>query len=112
MPKVRLTLKVPFLNLNRTKVEEFERLQALNTRIGNQILALPKAERLKLTSKNFSHIEIGSSWINQTIRNANAETKVREFKSLPLETNNQGWKLHKVGSTYSVSFSLSRGRSN
>jgi IS605 OrfB family transposase len=74
------------------------------------MLQLPKKERSKLSSKDFAAIEIGSMVINQTIRNANAETKVKQFKSLPLETNNQGWSIHKVGETYSVSFSLTRGR--
>lgn len=40
---------------------------------------------------------------------ANARTKVRQFRCLPLETNNQNWTLHKVGDTYSVSFGLRRG---
>ena len=104
------TLKLPFLRLNRAKAEEFARLQALNTSVANTILALPKGERRALTSKSFAHVEIGSAWMNQTIRNANARTKVKQFWCLPLETNNQNWTLHKVGDTYSVSFGLRRGR--
>jgi putative transposase len=111
MAKVSLTLKLPFLNLNCNKALEFKRLQALNTEVANQSLLLPKDERRKLTSKDFAHIGIGSIIINQTIRNANARTNAKKFKTLPLELNNQGWNLHKVGSTYSVSFSLIRGRS-
>ena len=84
-------------------------MQTLNTSVANTILTLPKAERRALTSKSFASIEIGSAWINQTIRNANAHTKVKQFRYLPLETNNQNWSLHKVGDTYSVSFSLRRG---
>src|SRR5919108_6118833 len=103
------TLTLPFLRLNRAKAEEFRRLQTLNTSVANAILALPKAERRTLTSKSFAHVEIGSAWINQTIRNANARTKVKQFRCLPLETNNQHWALHKVGDTYSVSFGLLRG---
>ena len=103
------TLKLPFLKLNRAKAEEFARLQALNTRVANGILALPKSERRTLTSKYFTAIEIGSAWINQTMRNANARTKVKQFRCLPLETNNQNWTLHKVGSTYSLGFGLVRG---
>ena len=71
------TLKLPFLRLNRTKADEFARLQTLNTATANVILAMPKDERRTLTSKSFAHIEIGSAWINQTIRNANARTKVK-----------------------------------
>src|SRR5438105_11263568 len=111
MAKATLTLKLPFLGLNQNKVQEFERLQKLNSEAANKMLLLPKAERGKLTSKDFATIEIGSMVINQTIRNTNAETKVKQFKTLPLETNNQGWSIHKVGQTYSVSFSLTRGRS-
>src|SRR5712691_11061807 len=103
------TLKLPFLRLNRAKAEEFARLQTLNTSTANALLALPKGERRTLTSKAFVHIEIGSAWINQTIRNANVRTKVKQFRCLPLETNNQNWTLHKVGGTYSVSFGLRRG---
>jgi hypothetical protein len=104
-----LTLKLPFLRLNQMKAQEFLRLQQLNTGIANQLLTIPKGERTKLTSKDFSHVEIGSAWINQTIRNTNAATKVKQFKVLPLETNNQNWSLHKVGTTYSLGFGLLRG---
>ena len=104
------TLKLPFLGLNRAKRDEFARLQSLNMQTANVMLAMPHPERRLLTSTMFSHVEIGSAWINQTIRNANARTKVKQFRSLPLETNNQNWTLHKVGETYSVSFGLRRGR--
>jgi hypothetical protein len=103
------TLKLPFLRLNRAKAEEFARLQALNTTVANALLALPQGERRALTSQAFAHVEIGSAWVNQTIRNANARTKVTQFRCLPLETNSQNWTLHKVGETFSVAFSLRRG---
>jgi hypothetical protein len=109
MSTVTKILKLPFLRLNRAKAEEFACLQTLNTSVANTILALPRAERRALTSKSFAHVEIGSAWINQTIRNANARTQVKQFRFLPLETNNQNWTLHKVGDTYSVSFGLRRG---
>ena len=103
------TLKLPFHCLNREKAAEFERLQAVNTDLANQILRMPKAERKALTTASFRDTVIGSAWVNQTIRNANAKTKVKQFKCLPLETNNQNWTLHKVGETYSVSFGILRG---
>ncbi|MUL36143.1 transposase [Gloeocapsopsis dulcis] len=109
MATTTLTLKLPLLRLNQAKVQEFLRLQELNTDIANQLLTIPKGERTKLTSKDFNHIEIGSAWINQTIRNTNAATKVKQFKVLPLETNNQNWSLHKVGETYSLGFGVLRG---
>jgi hypothetical protein len=77
MAKATLTLKLPFLDLNQNKVQEFERLQALNTEVAYKMLLLPPSERRKLTSKDFAHIQLGSIVINQTIRNANAETKVK-----------------------------------
>lgn len=109
MATLTKTLKLPFLRLNQTKAEEFARLEQLNTDVANRILSLSKEDRRKLTSKSFADIEIGSAWINQTIRNANARTKVRHFRRLPLETNNQNWTLHRVGDTFSVSFGLLRG---
>ncbi len=110
MATISLTLKLPFLKLNQCKAIEFERLTTLNTLCANSLLEMPKEERSKYTSKDFRHIEIGSMWINQTIRNTNAATKVKHFKKLPLEVNNQGWKIIKTGKTYSLSFSLYRGR--
>ena len=109
MATLTKTLKLPFLRLNQAKAEELARLEALNTEVANRILTMPKDERRKLTSKSFADIEIGSAWINQTIRNANARTKVKRFRCLPLETNNQNWTLHRVGDTFSVSLGLLRG---
>jgi putative transposase len=109
MATVTKTLKLPFLRLNRVKAEELARLQARNTEVANAILAMPKAERRKLTTRSFAQIEIGSAWINQTIRKTIARTRVRRFRCLPLETSNQNWTLHKVGETWSVSFGLLRG---
>ena len=109
MATLTKTLKFPFMRLNQSKAAEFARLESLNTEVANRILALPKEVRSALTSKSFVDVEIGSAWINQTIRNANARTKVRRFRHLPLETNNQNWKLHQVGGTFSVSFGLLRG---
>lgn len=103
------TLKLPFLRLNATKAAEFARLQALNTATANAMLALPKPARRALTTRAFAAVEIGSAWMNQTIRNANARTQVKQFRCLPLETNHQNWTLHKVGDTYSLGFGLVRG---
>lgn len=109
MATLTKTLKLPFLRLNQAKASEFARLEALNTNVANRILTLPKSERWKLTSKSFSDVEIGSGWINQTIRNANSKAKAKHFKCLPLETSYQNWSLHQVGDTFSVSFGLLRG---
>ncbi len=109
MAILTLTLKLPFYRLNQCKAQEFDRLTELNTGIANQLLEIPKTDRRKYTSKDFNHIEIGSGWINQTIRNSCAATKVKKFKCLPLEVNNQGWRIEKKGDIYSVAFSIVRG---
>jgi putative transposase len=103
-----ITLKLPFLKLNQCKVQEFEQFTHLNTQLANEMLKLSKSERRKLSSKDFADEVLGSMWVNQTIRNANAKTKVKQFKVLPLEINNQGWSLHKQGDTWSVCFNLYR----
>jgi len=111
MAQATVTLKLPFYRLNQAKQTLFASVTKLNLHIANQILAMPKQERKKLTSKDFHTVDLGSVWVNQTIRNACAATKVKRFTSLPLETNNQNWSVHKVGDTYSVSFAgLARGR--
>jgi putative transposase len=110
MAELTLTLKLPFHRLNRSKADEFARLEQINTSVANQLLKIEKTERKKLTSSAFGHIEIGSMWINQTIRNCNAKTKVKHFKRLPLEVNNQGYAVQKSGDLFTVSFSLYRGR--
>lgn len=109
MATLTKTLKLPFLRLNRSKADLFVRLERLNTDVANAILAMPKDQRRALTSKAFADVEIGSAWINQTIRNANARTKVKQFRCLPLETNNQNWSLHRVGDTFSLGFGVLRG---
>ena len=110
MAELSLTLKLPFYKLNTAKAVEFERLTLLNTQVANSLLEIEKSERKKLTSAGFRHIEIGSMWINQTIRNTNASTRVKHFKRMWLEVNNQGVEVSKSGDLYTVSFSLYRGR--
>jgi IS605 OrfB family transposase len=110
MAELSLTLKLPFYRLNQVKALEFERLTVVNTEVANDLLKVDKKERQKLTSSSFRHIEIGSAWINQTIRNTNAKTKVKHFKRVWLETNNQNFELSKQGKFYAVAFNLLRGR--
>ena len=110
MATLAVTLKLPFYRLNQVKALEFDRLTAVNTEVANDLLKVEKTERKKLTSAAFRHVEIGSMWINQTLRNTNAKTKVKHFKRLWLEVNNQGYEVLKVGALYTISFSLLRGR--
>ena len=110
MAELTLTLKLPFYCLNQVKALEFERLTAINTQVANDLLQVDKKERKKLTSAAFKHVEIGSMWINQTIRNCNAKTKAKHFKRMWLEVNNQGYEVLNSGGLYTLSFSLYRGR--
>ncbi|MCV3215087.1 RNA-guided endonuclease TnpB family protein [Plectonema radiosum NIES-515] len=110
MAKLALTLKLPFYRLNQIKALEFERMTIVNTQVANDLLLVDKKERKKLTSSAYRHVEIGSAWINQTIRNTNAKTKVKHFKRMWLEVNNQNFEVSKQGKFYSVAFNLLRGR--
>lgn len=110
MSRLTLTLKLPFYRLNPCKAAEFERLTLLNTEVANTLLRVDTSERRKYTSKDFHHIEIGSMWINQTIRNTCAQTKVKKFKCLPIEVNNQGYSISRQGDLFTISLSLYRGQ--
>lgn len=110
--KITKTLKLSLLSLNAVKAEEFSRFETLNTALANNILALSDEQKHSLSSKDFSDFKLGSAWVNQTIRNVQSSKRTKSFKSMPLETNNQNWSLHKVGETWSVSFNLIRGTRN
>jgi putative transposase len=110
MAELSITLKLSFHRLNQVKAVEFERLTLLNTQVANNLLKVEKVERKKLTSSAFRHVEIGSAWINQTIRNANAKTKAKHFKRMWLEVNNQNFEVSKQSDLYTVAFNLLRGR--
>jgi putative transposase len=110
MNTLSLALKLPFYRLNQAKAIDFERLTSVNTEVANSLLEIDKKERKKLTSADFKHVEIGSMWINQTIRNTNAKTYVKKFKRMWLEVNNQGFEIIKSGELYTLSFSLYRGK--
>ena len=96
------TLKLPFLNLNAVKAQEFSALAKENCVLANEILATGLKDRRRLTSKSFPNSALNSSFVNQTIRNVLAKKKAKSFKSLPLETNNQNWDAVQVGATWSV----------
>lgn len=111
MPTQTLTLKLPFYRLNQCKAEEFEVFTQTFTDLANELLEIPKKVRSKLTSKDFNHIkEVGSMWCNQLIRNCNAKTRVKKFKKLPPEVNNQGFRIEKSGELFTIKFNTQRGR--
>lgn len=109
MPTVTKYLKLPFLKLNRSKADEFARLQVINTRLANQFLAVPRSERRSITTAHFRDVELGSSWVARTVRNVNKTKKAKKFKCMPLEIGPGGWTLYKFGETFSVAFCLTRG---
>jgi len=62
MKMITLTIKLPFLQLNQSKVREFLRLQKLNRIVAKNILEFP---------------DIGGAWIYQIIRNAFGDNKIK-----------------------------------
>ncbi len=110
MVKVARTIKLKFLNLNRCKAQLFEEMTAENTRIANELLLLPLQERRKMTTAKIVS-DLKSALVNQTIRHTTSPTgrKTKHYKTLPIEVNNQNWKLTKKGDTYSISFPTTKG---
>jgi IS605 OrfB family transposase len=105
MTKVTRNIKLKFVNLNRCKAQMFEIMTVENTRIANELLSLPLKERRKMTTAKIVK-GLRSALVNQTIRHTTSPTgrKTKQYKTLPVEVNNQNWKLSKVGDTYSISF--------
>jgi hypothetical protein len=64
MPTATLTLKLPFLDLNKVKMAAWDELTALNTQVANGILEMPREESKKLTTKAYSDVRLGSAWMN------------------------------------------------
>lgn len=110
MVKVTRTIKLKFINLNRCKAQLFEKMTVENTRIANELLSLPLKERRKITTAKIAS-ELKSALVNQTIRHTTSPTgrKTKQYKVLPVEVNNQNWKLTKKGDTYSISFPTTTG---
>jgi len=50
--------------------------------------------------------ELKSALVNQVIRHTTSPTgrKTKQYKVLPVEVNNQNWKLTLTGKTYSIIF--------
>lgn len=55
--------------------------------------------------------ELKSALVNQVIRHTTSPTgrKTKQYKVLPVEVNNQNWKLTLKGNTYSISFPTLKG---
>ena len=106
------TLKIPFLNLNNVKAEEFLRLSEENCRLANEILTFGLKDRRRLTSQDFSTSPLNSSFVNQTIRNVLGHKNARMFKRMPLETNNQNWAWFWSETPGAWSFGLAGGPGN
>jgi len=110
MIKVTRTIKLKFVNLNRCKAQMFEQMTMENTRIANQLLSLPIKERRKMTTAKIMS-ELKSALVNQVIRHTTSPTgrKTKQYKVLPVEINNQNWKLTQKGNTYSIAFPTLKG---
>ena len=110
MKKVTRTIKLKFVALNRCKAQMFEQMTVENTLIANELLSLPIKERRKMTTAKIVS-ELKSALVNQTIRHTTSPTgrKTKYYQVLPVEVNNQNWKLTKVGETYSISFPTLKG---
>lgn len=119
MTKVTRTVKLKFLDLNKVKQQMFAQMELENTRLANELLAMPYMERREMTTAKIK-TSLKSALANQTIRHTISATgrKVKHYKCLPVEINKQNWKLEKraeclrgkfppqnlLGNTYSLSF--------
>jgi len=110
MTQVTRTIKLKFLDLNQVKQQMFADMLVENTRLANELLALPYMERREMTTARVQ-TTLKSALANQTIRHTISSTgrKVKQYKKLPVEINKQNWKLEKRGDTYSISFPISVG---
>ncbi|HEY9707450.1 MAG TPA: hypothetical protein V6D48_04540, partial [Oculatellaceae cyanobacterium] len=99
------TIKLKFHNLNKVKQQLFAEMTAENTRLANELLAIPYVERREITTAKIV-TSLKSALANQTIRHTISATgrKVKHYKCLPPEINKQNWKIEKRGNTYSLSF--------
>ena len=110
MIKVTRTIKLKFVDLNRCKAQMFELMTEENTRIANQLLSFLIKERRKMTTTKIMS-ELKSALVNQVIRHTKSPTgrQTKQYKVLPVEVNNQNWKLTLKGNTYSISFPTLKG---
>jgi IS605 OrfB family transposase len=110
MTKVTRTIKLKFNNLNKVKQQLFAEMTVENTRLANELLAMPYMERREVTTAKVI-TSLKSALANQTIRHTISATgrKVKHYKCLPPEINKQNWKLEKRGNTYSLSFPTTTG---
>ena len=88
----------------------FAEMTRENTRLANELLAIPYVERREITTAKIV-TSLKSALANQTIRHTISATgrKVKHYKCLPPEINKQNWKLEKRGDTYSISFPTIQG---
>ncbi|MFQ3612903.1 MAG: RNA-guided endonuclease TnpB family protein, partial [Cyanobacteriota bacterium] len=110
MKRVTTTLKLKFLDLNAVKTEMFDQTVSATTELANELLRISPKERKALTTAKVV-TPLKSALSNQVIRvlKGKAGKRVKRFKVFWPEVNNQNWKLHRVGSTYSVSFPTIQG---
>jgi IS605 OrfB family transposase len=110
MPKITITLKLKFHDLNQVKADLFAQMTSECTSLANELLKVPMAERRKLTTAKVV-TTLSSALANQVIRNTTSKTarKVKEYRKVLPEANKQNWSVSKKGETYSVSFPTIKG---
>jgi Putative transposase DNA-binding domain. len=110
MKRVTTTLKLKFLDLNAVKADLFAQTVSATTELANELLRLSPKERKALTTAKVV-TPLKSALSNQVIRllKGKAGKRAKQFQVFWPEVNNQNWKLHKVGNTYSVSFPTIQG---
>ena len=110
MTPVTRTIKLKFLDLNQVKQQMFADMLVENTRLANELLAMPYMERREMTTAKV-RTTLKSALANQMIRHTISSTgrKVKQYKKLPVEVNKQNWKLEKRGNIYSISFPTIQG---
>ena len=110
MMNVTTTLKVKFLDLNRTKADLFAQTTEASTELANKLLDVPTKERKKLTTAKVV-TSLKSALANQVLQilKGKAGKRAKHYNVFWPEVNNQNWKVCKVGNTYSVSFPTLQG---
>jgi len=77
--QVTKTAKVKFLDLNHAKAQLLADMEQENTRLANELLAIPYKERRKLTTSKVDS-SLRSALVNQTIRHrAVKPSTIRNF---------------------------------
>ncbi|NJR75869.1 MAG: hypothetical protein HC773_24230 [Scytonema sp. CRU_2_7] len=83
MRRVTRTIKLKFVQLNKSKIELFEEMTKEATDLANWLLTVPLSERRKLTTSKVQ-TRLMSALSNQVIRHTTSDAgkKAKSFKQL------------------------------